>query len=54
MVCISALLQFAKYHMDKPQDHWKRYDTKIVLFDLNEKHYVWRKGNTASQHKNLL
>ena len=29
-------------------------ETKIKLFGLNEKHYVWQQANTAFQHKNLF
>ena len=29
-------------------------ETKIELFGLDEKRYVWRKENTAFQHKNLV
>ncbi len=30
------------------------YETKIELFSLNEKRYLWRKEHTAFQHKNLI
>ncbi|KAG2458113.1 TCB1 transposase, partial [Polypterus senegalus] len=55
---IAARLQFAKDHVDKPEGYWKNVlwtdETKIELFGLNEKRYVWRKENTAFQHKNLI
>ena len=55
---IAAHLQFAKDHVDKPEGYWKNVlwtdETKIELFGLNEKCYVWRKENTAFQHKNLI
>uniref|UniRef100_A0A8C4TBF5 Transposase n=1 Tax=Erpetoichthys calabaricus TaxID=27687 RepID=A0A8C4TBF5_ERPCA len=45
-------------HVDKPQGYWKNVlwtdETKIELFGLNEKCYVWRKENTVFQHKNLM
>uniref|UniRef100_A0AAR2LFJ0 Transposase Tc1-like domain-containing protein n=1 Tax=Pygocentrus nattereri TaxID=42514 RepID=A0AAR2LFJ0_PYGNA len=47
----AARLQFATDHVDKPEGYWKNVlwmdETKIELFGLNEKHYVWRKENTA-------
>ncbi|MBN3293577.1 TCB1 transposase, partial [Polypterus senegalus] len=55
---ITARLQFAKDYVDKPEVYWKNVlwtdETKIELFGLNEKRYVWRKETTAFQHKNLI
>ncbi len=55
---ITASLQFAKDHVHKPDGYWINVlwmdETKILLFGLNEKRYVWRKKNTAFHHKNLI
>ena len=29
-------------------------ETKVDVFGLDRKHHVWRKENTAFQHKNLI
>ena len=53
---IAVHLRFAQSHVDTPEDCWKNIlwtnETEIKLFGLNEKHYVWRRANTAFQHKN--
>lgn len=43
----AARLQFAKDNVDKPEGYWRNVlwtdETKIELFVLNEKRYVWKK-----------
>ena len=55
---IAAHLKFAKEHIDDPQDFWNNVlwtdESKVELFGLNEKCYVWRKPNTAFEQKNLI
>uniref|UniRef100_A0A8C4NIR9 Transposase n=1 Tax=Eptatretus burgeri TaxID=7764 RepID=A0A8C4NIR9_EPTBU len=55
---IAPCLKFAKDHLDNPEGWWKNVlwtdESKVELFGLNEKHYVWQKPNTAFQHKNLI
>ncbi|KAF7654180.1 hypothetical protein LDENG_00073090, partial [Lucifuga dentata] len=56
---IVARLQFAKKdHVNKPEGYWKNVlwtdETKIELFGLNEKCYVWRKADTIFLHQNLI
>ena len=52
---IDTCLKFAKDHLDDPEGYWKNVlwtdESKVELFDLNEKFYVWRKPNAAFQHR---
>uniref|UniRef100_A0A3Q3EDL3 Uncharacterized protein n=1 Tax=Kryptolebias marmoratus TaxID=37003 RepID=A0A3Q3EDL3_KRYMA len=48
-----------KLHLKKRlQDFWKNVfwtdETKVKLFTQNAQHHVWRKPNTADQHKHLI
>ena len=55
---IAAHVKFANDHMDDPEGYWKNIvwtdESKVEPFGLNEKRYVWRKPNTAFQHKNFI
>lgn len=55
---VSARLKYAQDHMDKPQAFWDNVlwtdESKIELFSYNHQRYVWRKKNTAFEHKNLV
>lgn len=54
----ASRLKFAKQHVDKSDDFWKRVlwtdESKIELYGRNENRYVWRKPNTAFAEKNLI
>ena len=49
---------FVKLHLNKPQDFWNNVlwtdQTKVELFGHNAQQHVWRKPNTAYQHKHLI
>ena len=55
---VAARLQFAKQHVDKPQQFWDKIlwtdESKIELFGHVKGRYVWRKPNTAFNQKNLV
>ncbi|MGH0191136.1 UNVERIFIED_CONTAM: hypothetical protein FKN15_057523 [Acipenser sinensis] len=48
---LKSHIDFVKKHVDDTADMWKKVlwsdETKIELFGLNSKLYVWRKPNTA-------
>lgn len=51
-------LQFAKSHVGDTANMWKKVlwsdETKIELFGLNAKRYVWRKTNTAHHPEHTI
>ena len=53
-----ARLNFAKSHLDKPDDYWNHIlwsdETKIELFGRNENRYVWRTEGSAFQEQNII
>lgn len=53
-----ARLCYAKTHLDDSAAMWKKIlwsdETKIELFGLNSKRYVWRKPNTAHHPKHTI
>lgn len=55
---ITARLRFARKHLNDSQDKWAKVlwsdETKIELFGLNAKKYVWRKPNTSMNQANTL
>jgi len=56
---MAAQLRFAKLHLNKPQDFfWNNElwtdETKEKIFGHNTQQHVWRKPNTAYQHKHLI
>ncbi|KAK3515289.1 hypothetical protein QTP70_013482 [Hemibagrus guttatus] len=55
---IKARLNFARKHLDDPQDFWENTlwtdETKIELFGRSVSHYVWHKSNTTFQKKNII
>ena len=54
---MAARLRLAKLHLNKPQDFWNNVlwtdQTKVETFGHNAQQHVWRKPNTAYQHKHL-
>ena len=54
----SARLKLANDHLEDPEGNCKNVlwtdESKVELFGLNEKRYVWWKPNTAFQQKNLI
>uniref|UniRef100_A0A9J7WYS1 Transposase Tc1-like domain-containing protein n=1 Tax=Cyprinus carpio carpio TaxID=630221 RepID=A0A9J7WYS1_CYPCA len=54
---IAAHLQFAKDHVDKPEEYWRNVlwmgETKIEHFGLNEQRYIWRKKTLHSSIRTL-
>ncbi len=52
---IKAHLSFPRIHLDDPQENTLWTDeTKVELFGRCVSHYIWRKGNTAFQKKNII
>ena len=55
---IATSLKFSKDRLDDLEGYWKNVlwtdEAKVEVFGLNEKRHVWRKPNTAFQHKNLI
>uniref|UniRef100_A0A8C4N7K6 Transposase n=1 Tax=Eptatretus burgeri TaxID=7764 RepID=A0A8C4N7K6_EPTBU len=55
---IDTCLKFAKDHLDDLEGYWKNVlwtdESKVDLFGLNEKCYVYRKPNTVFHHKDLV
>ncbi|MGH0167546.1 UNVERIFIED_CONTAM: hypothetical protein FKN15_053097 [Acipenser sinensis] len=55
---LKAHMELAKKHVDDTADMQKKvlwsHETKIELFCLNSKHYVWRKPNTAHHPVNII
>ena len=52
---MAAQLRFVKLHLNKPQDFWNNVLwTKVEIFGHNAQQHVWRKPNTAYQHKHLI
>jgi transposase len=53
-----ARLKFAKAHIDKPLDFWRKIlwtdESKIEIFSHNERRYVWCKAYTAFKGKHLV
>ena len=51
-------MKFAKTHLDKTFNHWKKVlwtdETKIEFFSHSERHYVWRKPKTVFEEDLLL
>ncbi|MBN3279662.1 CRVP protein, partial [Polyodon spathula] len=57
-VHVKALLEFTKRHVGDSEKMWQNIlwsdETKIELFGLNAKRYVWRKPNTAHHPGNTI
>ncbi|MBN3274862.1 TCB1 transposase, partial [Polyodon spathula] len=55
---IKSRLEFARRHVGDSETKWKKSlwsdETKIELFGLNTKHYVWRKPNLAHHPENTI
>ena len=55
---IKSRLDFAKRHVGDTANMWKKVlwsdETKIELFGLSAKRYVWRKANTAHHPENTI
>uniref|UniRef100_A0AAY5K3P6 Transposase Tc1-like domain-containing protein n=1 Tax=Esox lucius TaxID=8010 RepID=A0AAY5K3P6_ESOLU len=55
---MQSRLSFAKTHLEDSKAMWKKVlwsdETKIELFGLNAKRYVWRKSNTAHHPNNTI
>lgn len=55
---MQSRLSFAKTHLEDSKATWKKVlwseETKIELFGLNAKRYVWRKSNTAHHPNNTI
>jgi len=54
---MAAQLRFAKLHLNTAQDFWNNLwsdQTKVEMFGPNAQQHVWRKPNTAYQHKHLI
>ena len=55
---MAAQLRFAKLHLNKPQNFWDNvlsiHQTKVEMFGHNAQQHIWRKPNTAYQHKHLI
>ena len=53
-----AWFSFVMFHLNKPQDFWNNVlwtdQTKVEMFGLDAQQHVWRKPNTANQHKHLI
>ena len=53
-----AQLRFVKLYLNKPQDFWNNVlwtdQTNVEMFGHNAQQHVWRKPNTAYQHKHLI
>ncbi|KAI4884115.1 hypothetical protein NFI96_032765 [Prochilodus magdalenae] len=54
---IKGRLNFARKHLDDPQDFWENTlwtdETKVEHFGRCVSHYIWRKSNTAFQKENI-
>ena len=55
---LKACMKFTKRHLTDTAGMWRKVfwldETKIELFDLNSKRYVWRKPNTAHYAVNTI
>ena len=55
---MAAQLRFVKLHLNKAQDFWNNVlwteQSKVEMFGHNAQQHVWRKPNTAYQHKHLI
>ena len=55
---IKSRLEFPRRHVGDSETKWKKIlwsdETKIELFGLNAKRYVWRKPNTAHHPENTI
>ena len=59
MILFSFLTAYVcKLPLNKPQDFWNNVlwtdETKVQMFGHNAQQHVWRKPNTAYQHKHLI
>ena len=54
---MAAQLRFAKLHLDTPRYFWNNVlwtdQTKVEMFGHAQQH-IWRKPNTAYQHKHRI